>query len=129
MDSVGPVLGALGFIFGMSRVPEPARLTLNALLVAGACATYLAGGLGPWELVFPVALLPVNWRALHSYRAIACAWWLHAAWDLVHHLWANPLWPFMPTSSWGCLLFDSIIAVWFFRLGSRARGLVVAQQG
>jgi len=25
----------------------------------------------------------------------------------------NPIWPFMPTSSWGCMIFDSLIALWF----------------
>jgi Family of unknown function (DUF6010) len=39
---------------------------------------------------------------------------MHAAWDLAHHLWGNPIWPFMPTSSWGCMIFDSLIALWFF---------------
>jgi len=38
---------------------------------------------------------------------------MHAAWDLAHHLWGNPIWPFMPTSSWGCMIFDSLIALWF----------------
>lgn len=118
MDTVGPALAALVFVFGMSRVREPARLTLNSLLVTGASAAYLAGGLGVWELAFPVLLLPVNWLTRSSYRAIAYAWWLHAAWDLVHHFWAHPIWPFMETSSWGCLVFDSLIAAWFFRLGA-----------
>ena len=38
---------------------------------------------------------------------------MHAAWDLPHHLWGNPIWPFMPTSSFGCVIFDSLIALWF----------------
>jgi len=38
---------------------------------------------------------------------------MHAAGDLAHHLWGIPLWPFMPTSSWGCMIFDAIIAIWF----------------
>jgi hypothetical protein len=33
--------------------------------------------------------------------------------DLPHHLWGNPIWPFMPTSSFGCMIFDTLIAVWF----------------
>ena len=31
----------------------------------------------------------------------------------VHHVWGNPIWPFMPTSSFGCLVFDALIAIWF----------------
>jgi hypothetical protein len=55
---------------------------------------------------------------------------MHAAWDLPHHLWGNPIWPFMRTSSFGCFVFDSLIAVWFLAgspdlvalSASRARG-------
>ena len=36
-----------------------------------------------------------------------------AAWDLPHHLWGNPIWPFMRTSSFGCVIFDALIAIWF----------------
>jgi hypothetical protein len=38
---------------------------------------------------------------------------MHSAWDLVHHFWGHPIWPFMPTSSFGCMIFDALIAVWF----------------
>jgi hypothetical protein len=38
---------------------------------------------------------------------------MHSGWDLLHHLYANAIWPFMPTSSWGCMLFDATIALWF----------------
>jgi hypothetical protein len=38
---------------------------------------------------------------------------MHAGWDVVHHLWGNPIWPFMPTSSFGCMVFDTLIAIWF----------------
>jgi hypothetical protein len=51
---------------------------------------------------------------LLSYRFIGLAWIMHAAWDLAHHLWGNPIWPFMPASSWSCMIFDSLIALWFF---------------
>ena len=48
---------------------------------------------------------------------------VHSCWDIVHHAWGNPIWPFMPTSSFGCTVFDAGIALWFvagapsFRLG------------
>jgi hypothetical protein len=38
---------------------------------------------------------------------------MHAAWDLPHHLVGHPIWPYMRTSSLGCMVFDSVIAVWF----------------
>lgn len=113
MDVLGPVLGAGLFVLAMSLVREPTRRTLNALLVTGASGVYLSGGLGVWELVYPMVAMPVNLRALQSHRFIGIAWLMHAAWDLPHHLWGNPIWPFMPASSLGCFVFDSLIAVWF----------------
>ncbi len=43
---------------------------------------------------------------------------MHAGWDVLHHVYGHPIWPFMPTSSLGCLLFDTAIACWFVSLGS-----------
>jgi hypothetical protein len=113
MDVVGPAIGAGVFVVAMSFVPEPTRRTLNAVIVAGASGVYLSGGFGLWELVYPVLATPVVFLALRSHRFVGLAWLMHAAWDLPHHLWGNPIWPFMPTSSFGCLVFDSLIALWF----------------
>ena len=113
IDIVGPAIGAGVFVVVMSLVPEPARRTLNAILVAGASGVYLSGGFGGWELLYPVMATPVTFRALQSHRFIGIAWLMHAAWDLPLHLWGNPIWPFMRTSSFGCFVFDSLIAVWF----------------
>jgi len=66
-----------------------------------------------WEVVFPVVAMPIAYRGLRSYSFIGVAWLMHSGWDLVHHLWGNPIWPFMPTSSFGCLIFDALIAIWF----------------
>jgi len=93
-DFYGPAIGALCFVLIMSRVPEPMRRTLNAVLVAGTCGTYLNGGFGIWELIYPVLATPVVYLALRSYRLVGVAWLMHAAWDLPHHLWGNPIWPF-----------------------------------
>jgi hypothetical protein len=113
MDYVGPAVAAAIFVLIMSLVREPARRSFNAILVAGASAAYLSGGLGPWEVLYPAIASPVVYLGLRSYRFIGIAWLMHSAWDLVHHLWANPIWPFMPTSSFGCMIFDALIAVWF----------------
>jgi Family of unknown function (DUF6010) len=112
-DYYGPVIGALLFVLIMSRLSEPARRNFNAILVAGTCGAYLSGGFGIWELAYPILATPVVYAGLRSYRYIGIAWLMHSAWDLAHHLWGNPLWPFMPTSSWGCMIFDAGIAVWF----------------
>ena len=112
-DYWGPAIGALFFVLIMSRVQEPARRNLNAILVAGSCGAYLGGGFGIWEVAYPVLATPVVYFGLRSYRFIGTAWLMHACWDLAHHLWGNPIWPFMRSSSWGCMLFDLIIATWF----------------
>src|SRR5262249_1327744 len=112
IDYIGPVVGACLFIIVMSLVKEPTRLTLNAILMGGASGVYLSGGLGLWELVYPVIAVPVVYFSLRSYRFIALGWIMHAAWDLVHFAWGNPIWPFMATSSLGCMIFDTLLAVW-----------------
>lgn len=114
MATIGPLLAAGVFVGAMSRVPEPVRQRLNALGVVGVSTAYLSGGFGVWEITYPALLLPIAYFGLRSYPFIGLGWLLHSAWDLAHHLWGNPLWPFMPTSSWGCMLFDGLIAVWFF---------------
>jgi len=113
MDAIGPLLAAAVFVAVMSLVREPVRRTLNALLIAGSTLAYLSGGFGPWELIYPAAVTPIAYFALRSYGLIGIGWLLHSAWDVLHHLYGNPIWPFMPTSSFGCLIFDSAIAVWF----------------
>lgn len=114
-DYVGPAAGALVFVAIMSLVREPARRSYNAILVAGASGVYLSGGLGPWELLYTaVAGGWVAYLGLRSYRFIGIAWLMHSSWDLVHHFYGNAIWPFMPTSSFGCMIFDAIIAIWFF---------------
>jgi len=110
---VGPAAGAIVFVVLMSLVKEPARRTFNAIFLGGAAGVYLSGGLGPWELVYPLIGSLVAYRGLRSHRFIALGWFLHASWDVVHHLYGNPIWPFMATSSFGCIVFDSLIAVWF----------------
>jgi hypothetical protein len=113
MDFVGPALGAVVFVLLMSLVREPVRRNLNAIIVAGASATYISGGFGPWELVYPVITAPIVYRALTSHAFIGIAWLMHSCWDVLHHLYGNPIWPFMATSSFGCMIFDALIAVWF----------------
>jgi Family of unknown function (DUF6010) len=112
-DSLGPAIAAVVFVVIMSLVKEPARLKVNAVLVTGAVGVYLSGGLGPWELLYPAIAVPVVYRALGSHRFIGVGWLMHAGWDLVHHLYGNAIWPFMPTSSFGCMIFDAAIAIWF----------------
>ena len=113
MDYVGPAMAAIAFVLLMSTVREPARRTFNAVLVAGTAGVYLSGGFGLWELIYPVIVTPILYLGLRSYRFIGIAWLMHAAWDLPHHFWGHPIWPFMPTSSFGCVIFDTLIGIRF----------------
>jgi Family of unknown function (DUF6010) len=113
MDYFGPAISAVLFVLIMSFVPEPARRSFNAIFAAGAVGAYLNGGFGAWELVYPALATPIVYRGLQSYRYIGVAWLMHAVWDLPHHLWGNQIWPFMRTSSFGCVIFDALIAIWF----------------
>lgn len=114
MDYVGPAVAAAIFVLLMSSVKEPARRSFNAIFVAGASGAYLSGGgLGLWELLYPAVAAPVAYLGLRSYRYIGVAWLMHSCWDMVHHFWGNPIWPFMPTSSFGCTIFDALIVIWF----------------
>ena len=115
MHYLGSALGALVFIMLMSLVREPHRRTYNAILVAGASGVYMsAGAFGVLEIVYAaIAGGILAHLGLRSYRFIGIAWMMHTAWDLAHHEYGAPIWPFMPTSSLGCAIFDAIIAAWF----------------
>jgi len=112
-DYFGPVMGAVVFILLMSLVREPARRNFNAIFVAGAMGAYISGGLGLWELPFAAVGSFVAYQGLRSHRFIGVAWLMHSAWDLVHHFFGNPIWPFAEMSSFGCCIFDAVIAAWF----------------
>lgn len=113
LDALGPALGAVVFVLGMSLVREPARQRFNAIFVAGAGAAYLNGGLGLWEFAFIAVATAAAYLGLGSYRFIGAAWLLHAGWDVVHHLYGQPIWHWAPLSSFGCAVLDSLIALWF----------------
>ena len=113
LDAIGPALGAAVFVLVMSLVREPARRQFNAIFVAGAGAAYLNGGLGLWEFPFIAVATAVAYLGLRSHRFIGAAWLLHAAWDVVHHLWGNAIWPWQPLSSFGCAVLDTLLALWF----------------
>src|SRR5262245_4412453 len=114
MDAIGPAIAGLVFIAAMSFVAEPTRRTINAVFLAGASGVYLSGGFGLWELIYPLVATATAYLGLRSYRVIGVGWVIHACWDIAHHLWGNPIWPFMPSSAFGCMVFDSTIALWFF---------------
>lgn len=114
LDYVMPVVMALVFIALASLLKEPARRNFNAIFVAGAGAAYLNGGLGAWEFAFTAVATYCAYRGLASYGFIGLAWILHTLWDVAHHFYGRPIVYFQPTSSAGCAITDSILALWFF---------------
>src|SRR6202049_2338546 len=111
---LGPVLIALIFISLCSLLKEPNRRNFMAIMIAGAGAAYLNGGLGKWEFVFTIVVTWLAYKGLRSYGFIGAGWILHTGWDVMHHLYGNPIVPFAPTSSLGCAICDPVIAAWCF---------------
>jgi Family of unknown function (DUF6010) len=99
VDVVAPVAVATLFIGATSTFKEPQRRHFNAIMIAGAGAAYLNGGLGLWEFAFTAVVTFCAYQGLHAYRFIALGWLLHTGWDIMHHLYGNPIVPFVPTSS------------------------------
>jgi hypothetical protein len=104
MDVVGPIFIGVLYIFACSFFKEPSRRDFNAIMIAGAGAAYLNGGFGIWEFAFTAVLTFCAYKGLHSYRFIGVGWLLHTGWDVMHHLYGNPIVPFVPTSSLGCAI-------------------------
>ena len=113
-------------IGAMSLLKEPARRNFNAIFVGGAGAAYLSGGFLPWEVVFTAVMTWVSYKGLQSYRYVGIAWLLHVAWDVVHHVYGNPIVPLLPMSSAGCAITDTILACWCFAGAPSAVDLVMA---
>ena len=114
IDILGPVIVALVFISLCSLFKDPNRRSFNAIFIAGAGAAYLSGGFGIWEFVFLAVVTYCAYRGLRSYRFIGVGWLLHTGWDVLHHLYGNPIVPFVPDSSLGCAICDPVIALWCF---------------
>jgi hypothetical protein len=109
-----PLLVAGVWILLCALLREPARRRFSAILLAGAGAAYLSGGLGLWEFGFCGLISVIAYRGLTDYRFIGAGWVLHSAWDVVHHLYGNPIVPFAPLSSAGCGICDLGLAGWYF---------------
>jgi Family of unknown function (DUF6010) len=113
-NAIAAVGIAIVYISVFSLVKEPSRQKINAVIIAGAGAVYWSGGLGIWEYVFATAMLFMAFKGLSNYKYIGIAWLMHTTWDTLHHLYANPIVPFSASSSAGCAVCDSILALWFF---------------
>jgi hypothetical protein len=108
------LLAAPIFVLVVGLVPEPWRQRSMVAFLGAAALVYLDGGLGVLELPFAVALAAcavVGWR---KYPSLGVGWLLHTASDVVHHTLGMPMVASMPLSSFGCAVFDPLIAIWFF---------------
>ena len=110
---IAPIVIGFILIGLISLLGEPARQKFSAVFVAGAGAAYFGGGFGPWEMGFCAVVTLLAFRGLTDYRAIGWAWLLHSGWDLAHDFYGNPIIPFAPASSFGCLICDPVLAVWY----------------
>jgi Family of unknown function (DUF6010) len=117
VDVLAPLLIGVIYVSACSFFSEPNRRNFNAIMIAGAGAAYLNGGLGVWEFAFTALVTYFAYQGLRSYTFIGVAWLLHTGWDVMHHLYGNPIVPFVPTSSLGCAICDSVIALWCFAGG------------
>ncbi|MBL8939853.1 MAG: hypothetical protein JNM69_35185 [Archangium sp.] len=79
------------FVAIVSRVPQPWMQRSMAVLLLGASTSYLTGGLGLAELPFAAAIASFA----------------------IDHAASMPLLSFWPLSSFGCAIFDPLIAIWF----------------
>ena len=114
VNAIGAVVVALIYITLCSLFKEPNRQKFNAIIMAGAGAAYFSSGLGVWELVFCSVITFLAYKGLTRYYCIGIAWVLHTCWDVIHHLYADPIIPFVPTSSAECAVCDLVLATWFF---------------
>jgi Na+/proline symporter len=111
---ISPLVVALFVIAGCSLFREPDRHYFSTILIAGAGAAYLNGGLGIWEFVFCITITGITYFGLRRYWCIGVAWVMHTIWDVVHHAYGTPIVPFLPDSSIGCAICDVGLAAWYF---------------
>jgi Family of unknown function (DUF6010) len=128
LDWILPAVVAAAWIAFTSLFAEPRRTQVSAILLAGAAGAYFNGGFGLWEQAFAVALLYVAYRGLGSYRMIGIGWLMHAAWDVAHHFWGQPILAFSPPSSAGCAIADPLIAIWFLAGAPSLRDVIRARR-
>lgn len=114
MSIISPVLIAFIYITIFSFVKEPARQTINALVIAAAGATYWSGGLNFWEFPLGPVMIFLAYKGLRNYNYLGIGWLVHTGYDILHHLYGNPIVPMVSDSSFGCAICDPVLALWLF---------------
>lgn len=110
---IGNLIAAPVFVIVVSLVPEPYRQVAMAALLTAAGTAYLRHGLGRLEWAIAAVIVACGLLGFVGYAAIGVGWLLHAVADVVHHLIDRPMFARMPMSSFGCAVFDPLIAIWF----------------
>ena len=114
MTAIGALFIAGLYITIFSLVKEPNRQIINALIIAGAGATYWSGGLGYYEFPLGIIMIYLAFKGLKNYKFLAFGWMVHTVYDVLHHFYGNPIVPMSPSSSAGCAICDPILALWLF---------------
>jgi hypothetical protein len=107
------LVAAPTFVALVSLVPQPWRQRSMAVVLFGASTSYLTGGLGLAEVPFALAIAALAVAGWRYVPAIGVGWIVHAVSDLVHHTIGAPMVAVWPLSSFGCAVFDPLIAIWF----------------
>jgi Family of unknown function (DUF6010) len=84
MDVVGPILIGIVSICAGAFFTELNRRNFMAIMIGGAGAAYLNGGLGIWEFAFTAVVTYCAYKGLHSYPFIGIGWLLHTGGDVIH---------------------------------------------
>ena len=98
-DAIMAIVVAIVLILVSSLLKEPNRQNLMPIMVRGAGAAYLNGGLGLWEFAFTAIVTFYAYKSLQSHSFIGLGWMLHTIWDVIHHFYRNQIIPFIQKSS------------------------------
>jgi hypothetical protein len=113
-DAILAMLVASVFLLVSSLVREPNRQHLMAMLMAGAGAAYLNGGIGVWALACTAVATCCASQGLQSESFIGLGWMLPTVWGVIYHVYGNANLPCIPTSSTQCAMTETFIALWLF---------------
>ncbi len=111
-DILSSLLGGVIFITLVSFIKEPYRQKTMVIMLGVAGGVYVNNSLG---LGMPIAILLgyFAYQGLNSYKFIAFGWLIHTVADIFHHIKGYPMIHNDALSSFGCAIFDVIIAIWF----------------
>ena len=101
-------------VAALGALAEPWRRRVSVAMLLFATFVYLRHNLGLWELGFATALLLCAMSGARSYRAIGIGWLVHTLSDVFHHAANDPMISAIPLSSFGCAIFDPLLAIWYF---------------